>query len=159
MKAEAAPAADPAPPKKRKLLLPLVATVLLGAAGFASTYLGLWTPSALLGSHEADAVEPEAPKTAFVTLPPIQVSLVSGRHSVLLIAAVLETEDSAVEAVTAQLPRVQDTFNSFLSGIDPEAFDKRGVLDIIKYELTARAREALPDLPVSDLLITEFRLK
>ncbi|AUH64506.1 flagellar basal body-associated FliL family protein [Paracoccus zhejiangensis] len=162
MQAEAAQAVEPAKGRKR-LLLPLIATVVLAGAGFGSTFMDFWSPLALIApGPEAAAKKEEEPAdraVAFVAVPPIELTLAGGSHSVLGLATVIETEAGAVEAITALLPRVLDGFNGFLSGVDPLAFDKRGVLDIIKYELTARAREALPDLPVTDLLITEFRLK
>lgn len=158
MQPEAAQLVEPVKSRKR-VLLPLVATVVLAAAGFGSTYLGFWSPRALIGSAGAPAAEAAAPLTAFVTVPPIELTLAGGSHSVLVLATMIETDTGAIAAIEGLLPRVLDRFNAFLSGVDPRAFDKRGVLEIIKYELTARAREALPDLPVTDLLITEFRLK
>lgn len=164
MQAEAAQTVEPGKPGRKRLLLPLVAALVLAVGGFASTYLGLWSPLGLFAASpeaEAEAEEeaPVDPTLAFVAVPPIELTLAGGSHSVLGLTTVIETEAGAVEAITALLPRVLDSFNGFLSGVDPLAFDKRGVLDIIKHELTVRARGALPDLPVKDLLITEFRLK
>ena len=164
MQAEAAQTVEPGKPGRKRLLLPLVAALVLAVGGFASTYLGLWSPLGLCAASpeaEAEAEEeaPVDPTLAFVAVPPIELTLAGGSHSVLGLTTVIETEAGAVEAITALLPRVLDSFNGFLSGVDPLAFDKRGVLDIIKHELTVRARGALPDLPVKDLLITEFRLK
>lgn len=166
MQAEAAQIVEPGKPGRKRLLLPLIAALVLAVAGFASTFLGLWSPLGLFASSpeneseaEAEAEEPVDPTVAFVAVPPIELTLAGGSHSVLGLMTVIETEAGAVDAVTVLLPRVLDSFNGFLSGVDPQAFDKRGVMDIIKYELTVRAREALPDLPVKDLLITEFKLQ
>lgn len=42
-------AAAPEKPRGKKgLLIPLVATLVLGGAGFASSYLGFWSPSGML---------------------------------------------------------------------------------------------------------------
>ena len=57
------------------------------------------------------------------------------------------------------MPRILDTFTGFLSGIDPAAYDKRGVLEIIRAELLARTRYVLGETAAKDLLITEFRFK
>lgn len=164
MQAEAAQIVEAGKPGRKRLLLPLVAAVVLAVGGFASSFLGFWSPLGLFAASpeaetEAEAEKPVDPTLAFVAVPPIELTLTGGSHSVLGLTTVIETQAGAVEAITALLPRVLDSFNGFLSGVDPQAFDKRGVLDIIKYELTARAREALPDLPVKDLLITEFKLK
>lgn len=158
MQAEATQSAEPGKSRKRALL-PLLAALALGAAGFGSTYLGLWSPRDLIRLVQGGDTGSGAAQVAFVALPPIELTLTGGRHRILGLAAMIETEAGATGKITALLPRVSDSFNAFLSGIDPQAFDKRGVLEIIKYELTARARETLPGLPVNDLLITEFRLK
>ena len=57
------------------------------------------------------------------------------------------------------LMRVSDSFTTFLAGIDPAAYDKRGVLEVIRAELVTRARMVLGEAPVKDILITEFRFK
>ncbi len=57
------------------------------------------------------------------------------------------------------MPRVSDAFTTFLSDVDPSAYDKRGVLEIIRTELVGRTRLVLGDEAVKDLLITEFRFK
>ncbi len=37
-------------PRKKGMLIPIAATLILGGAGFASTYLGLWSPAAMLSA-------------------------------------------------------------------------------------------------------------
>lgn len=159
MQAEAVPNIETEARPRKKILLPLVAALALGAGGFASTFMGLWTPEALLSAGMPKTSEAIDKTTAFVSIPPIEVSLPGGRYRTLLLSATIETEKTAEEQITKLLPRIADIFNGFLADIDPAAFDKRGVLEIIKYELTARAAEALSGLPIADVLITEFRLK
>ncbi|TRW95514.1 flagellar basal body protein FliL [Paracoccus sp. M683] len=158
MQAEAATNVE-TEPGRRRLLLPLIAAVALGGAGFGSTYLGLWAPLDMVMKSPGKAVASKDEAAVFVAVPPIELSLAGGRHRTLVLSATIETDEAAEQQIEALLPRVVDSFNGFLSDIDPAAFDKRGVLEIIKYELTARAGEALPGLTVNDLLITEFRLK
>lgn len=157
MQAEAAESIEETGGKKR-LLLPLLLTIALGGAGFASTYLGFWSPLSLV-SKDKSAPAAHTEEVAFVDVPTIELTLPGGRHRTLVLQSKIETVPGAEEEIEKLLPRVSDAFNGFLSGVDPVAFDKRGVLEIIKYELTSRATETLTDLPVNDLLITEFRLK
>ncbi|VDS08058.1 flagellar basal body-associated protein FliL [Paracoccus haematequi] len=147
------------PPEKasgKKKLVPILAAVLLAGGGFASTYLGLWSPMALLAAKEE---APVLPSTVFVTVPTVDLIIPGGSGRNLVLSASLET-DSAHQAEVAHLmPRVSDAFTSFLSGIDPAAYDKRGVLEIIRAELLTRTRYVLGESAIKDLLITEFRFK
>ena len=68
-----------------------------------------------------------------------------------------ETLDQA--QIAHLMPRILDAFTAFLSGIDPAAYDKRGVLEIIRAELLTRSRYVLGTDALKDLLITEFRFK
>lgn len=147
--------ADPPKASGRKLI-PLLAAVLLAGGGFASTYLGLWSPAALLTAKE-DA--PALSTIVFVTLPVIELNIPGGAGRSLVLGASLETDAIHKAAITQMMPRILDTFTGFLADIDPGAYDKRGVLDIIRAELLARARYVLGEAAVKDLLITEFRFK
>lgn len=147
------------PPAKgsgKKRILMLMLPVLLAGGGFASTYLGLWSPAAML-APKAEA--PTAPAVIFVTVPSIQLTIPGGSGRQIVVSASIET-DSAHQAEVAHLmPRILDAFTGFLSGIDPAAYDKRGVLEIIRAELVTRSRYVLGTEAVKDLLITEFRFK
>ena len=146
----------PAKPSGKKKLIPILAALLLGGGGFASTYLGLWSPTAMLAPKKE---APAAPTVIFVTVPTIELLIPGGSGRSLILAASLET-DSAHQAEVAHLmPRILDAFTGFLSGIDSAAYDKRGVLEIIRAELLARTRYVLGETAVKDLLITEFRFK
>lgn len=147
------------PPEKasgKKKLIPILAAVLLGGGGFASTYLGLWSPAALLTPKEE---APALPATVFVPIPVIDLTIPGGTGQSLVLAASIETDSAHKPAVMHLMPRVLDAFNAFLSGIDPAAYDKRGVLEIIRAELVTRTRYVLGNEAVKDLLITEFRFK
>jgi flagellar FliL protein len=150
-------AADPpAKASGKKKLIPILAALAFAGGGFASTYLGLWSPAAIMASKEE---APKAPAVVFVTVPTVDLIIPGGSGQSLVLAASLET-DSAHQAEVAHLmPRVSDAFTSFLSGIDPAAYDKRGVLEIIRAELLARTRYVLGEDAIKDLLITEFRFK
>lgn len=151
-----APAAKP----KRRRMLMLALPLLTAGAGAASTYFGYWSPLALVGMGTAEASHaPEKSVVAFVDLPPINVTLPGPQPRMLHLAIKLETDEAAREALEHLLPRVSDAFNTFLTGVAPQAFDRRGILEVIRDELTARARTAVgKDIPVS-VLVTEFALK
>lgn len=74
-------------------------------------------------------------------------------------SASIETDEGHAETVKLLMPRVLDIFTTFLSSVDPAAYSKRGVLEIIRAELITRTRYVLGEEPVRDLLITEFRFK
>lgn len=148
-----------AAPKKKGLLLPLALTLVLGGAGFASSYLGYWSPLALLSPAEATEHPPEGPIVEFVEVPRVQIVLSVTPPRMLNLSAVIETENTDAGEVRHLMPRVSDTFNTFLSEIDPAAFDKRGVLEIVRSELVTRTRLVVGEKPVRDVLITEFRLQ
>ena len=152
-------ASTEAPAKKRGLLLPVALVSLAAAAGFGTSYAGLWSPFDL-PSHSAEAKSHDPAALAdFAAVPPVQLSLTGTRARTLMLSAMIETEPGKLSDVEHLMPRVSDAFNGFLSEIDPAAFDKRGVLEIIRAELLNRTRFVVGENVVRDILITEFRLK
>lgn len=149
-------AAEP-PERKRGILIPLIAAVILGGGGFASTFLGFWSPAGLF----QPAPQKTAPddSVAFVDIPAIEMTMPGTRARSVILAASLEVAAADRGAVESLMPRILDAMNGFLSEVDPGAYDKRGVLEIIRAELTTRIRNVLGDTAVKDLLITEFRIK
>lgn len=148
-----------APPRKKKTLVLAAAVLLLGGGGFASTYLGLWSPASLLGGGSDHAAEAPVSQVVFVDVPPIRLNIPGSRGRELVLSASIETDESHRAEVEHLMPRVLDAFTGFLSGIDPNAYDKRGVLEIIRAELVTRSRYVLGEEPVKDLLITEFFIR
>ncbi|SNR54565.1 flagellar basal body protein FliL [Paracoccus sediminis] len=146
----------PAKPSGKKKLIPILAALVLAGGGFASTYLGLWSPAALMAPKEDASA---APAVIFVTVPPIELNIPGGSGRQLVVSASIETDSAHQAEVTHLMPRILDAFTGFLSGIDPAAYDKRGVLEIIRAELVTRSRYVLGADAVKDLLITEFRFR
>lgn len=148
------------PAKKKGMLLPILLVAALGGGGFASTYLGLWSPAGLLAGGGAEKPVAEvAPQVDFVDVPQIRLSIPANPPRVLTLAAKIETDAASRAQVEHLMPRVTDAFNAFLSEIDPAAFGRRGVLEIVRAELATRSRYVLGDAAVKDLLITEFMLQ
>lgn len=156
---EVAEQQEPAKKKKgKKLLMPLLA-IILGGAGFCSTYLGLLP--GLSDKSEAKPAKQEAVKhdVEFVDIPTIELPIPGARHRVVILSAAIETDALHKSQVEQLMPRVQDAFTSFMSNVDATAYEKRGVLEILRSELVTRTRYVLGEEPVKDLLITEFRFK
>ncbi|WP_410216415.1 flagellar basal body-associated protein FliL [Paracoccus sp. (in: a-proteobacteria)] len=145
-------------PGKKKMLVPLLAALVVGGGGFASTYLGVWSPSQMLSGPAPKAAH-AVPAVEFVDIPTIEILVPGGRTRSLIVSAAIETDSAHKAEILHLMPRVSDAFTTFLSGVDPAAYDKRGVLEVIRAELVTRTRFVLGEGPVKDLLITEFRFK
>lgn len=150
--------ADEQPPARRgrsKLLL-AGAVLIAGFGGFAASYLGYVSPTALMASDKA--AEAHGPAPGYVDVPRIMLPL-AGRNRQLVLSIKLETTAEQVAGIEQQMPRILDSFNSFLSDIDPGAFDRRGVLEIVRAELQARVDMLLGEPRVGNVLITEFAIQ
>lgn len=155
-------AANPeAPPKGGlKKLLPLILAVVMLGGGFASTFLGFWSPMALLQpAPQEEAHAPALPQVQFVDLPQIVLTLSGPQLRMLVMTVQIESDAAHRAEVEHLIPRLSDAFNSFLADIDPTAFEKRGILDIVRDELATRAVFVLGKDAFSDILITEFRIQ
>ena len=142
-----------------RILLPLGLALVLGGAGFATTWLGFWSPVSLFAAKE-QAVEAEAaPAVAFVDIPQIVLTLAGPGTRTLVMTVKIETDQSHRAEVEHLTPRLLDSFNSFLADIDRAAFEKRGILDIVRDELATRAVFVLGKEAFTDVLITEFRIQ
>lgn len=157
-------AADAAPAPKKgglKKLMPLILAVVMLGAGFGSTFMGFWSPMSLLkpADHAPAEDEAAAPVAQFVSLPQIVLTLPGPQMRTLVMAVQIETDPPHRADVEHLVPRLSDAFNSFLADIAPAAFEKRGILDIVRDELATRAVFVLGDKAFSDILITEFRIQ
>ena len=143
----------------RRILLPLGLVVILTGGGFASTFLGFWSPMALFAAKEEHPPEAQAPTVEFVDIPQIVLTIAGPRSRFLIMTVKIETDQPHRAEVEHLVPRILDSFNSFLSDVDPSAFEKRGMLDIIRDELATRAAFVLGKDAFADILITEFRIQ
>lgn len=151
----------PAPRRGRKLLLMAALPLLLAAGGFASSYLGYWSPLDLVGLGDPAPAHPAPgePATAFVDVPAINITLPDARPRQLHLVVKLEVEAGEAATVERLLPRVMDAFNTFVTGIAPEAFERRGILEIMREELRTRVQLALKTGAPVEVLIMEFAVK
>lgn len=141
-----------------RILLPLGLALALGGAGFASTWLGFWSPTALLAAKEKEKPA-TLPQVDFVGIPQIVLSLAGPRPRILVMTVKIETDPTHRPEVEHLVPRLLDSFNSFLADVDPSAFERRGILDILRDELATRAVFVLGKEAFTDVLITEFRIQ
>ena len=116
----------------RRILLPLGLVVIMTGGGFASTFLGFWSPMAFFAAKEEHPPEAQAPTVEFVDIPQIVLTLAGPRSRMLIMTVKIETDQTHRAEVEHLVPRILDSFNSFLSNVDPSAFEKRGMLDIIR---------------------------
>ncbi|MFD1796708.1 flagellar basal body protein FliL [Paracoccus aurantiacus] len=150
-------AIDEVPARRGRGRLALIALVLsAGICGFAASYMGFVSPLAMF-SKDAGHSEP-LPEIGFVDVPRIVVPM-PGRNRQLMMSIKLEVAPQDAAQVQLLMPRIADSFTGFLSDIDPAAMDRRGVLEIIRAELTTRAQIVLGDGIVKEVLITEFAIQ
>lgn len=143
-----------------RILLPLGLALALGGGGFASTWLGFWSPTALLAAKKPEEAKSETmPQVDFVGIPQIVLTLAGPRPRLLVMTVKIETDQVHKPEVEHLIPRLLDSFNSFLADVDPAAFERRGILDIIRDELATRAVFVLGKAAFTDVLITEFRIQ
>lgn len=156
--------ADPpvaaAPRSRLGRLVPMLLPVIALAAGFASSFMGFWSPLALFsaGGHAAEE-QPAGAGVAFVDVPRIILSIPGERAQTLAMTVMIEVAPADRAQALALMPRILDSYNGFLSEIDAAAFSRRGILEIVRAELATRTRFVLGDKAVRDLLITEFRIQ
>ena len=146
----------PAARGRRRWLLPLALCIVAGGAGFTPTWLGLWSPLALIEGVGAPAGESAARLPAFIEVPPLVLSIPGPHPRRLRLGITLEVQERNRAAVTHLLPRVNDVATGFLTGIAPEAYDRRGILEVIRAELTTRISQATGPGKIDDVLLTEF---
>ena len=142
-----------------KRMLPIMLPVVALIAGGATTFMGLWSPMALIGGGAPEVEAHAASAVVFLDVPRIVLTVPGGGGRSVVMTTMIDIDPAQVAQAKALMPRVTDAFNTFLTDIDPSAFDRRGILEIIRAELATRARFVLGETTVRDLLITEFRIQ
>lgn len=147
------------PPKRslKPLLISALLALLLGGGGFYAASHGL-VPG-LGTAKDAESGSPELPPMAFVSVPPLIVSLgevEDQRH--LRFVSQLEVAPARRDAVEALLPRIADVMNGYLRAVDSKTLEDRAGLVRIRAQLLRRIQLVSGEGAVRDLLITEFVL-
>jgi flagellar protein FliL len=142
---------------KKPMILGLFLALMLGGAGFYSTWSGM-----ILGESAeiADGVEvAPLPDIAFVPVESLLISLGPGeadRH--LRFTSQLEVAAPYADEVAHLLPRIVDVMNGYLRAIDTRQFDDPAALMRMRAQLLRRIQIVTGDGRVRDLLVTEFVL-
>jgi flagellar protein FliL len=145
-----------ASPKKKlplKLIIMVAAGVLvLGGGGGAAWYM--------FSHHEAKPKEVVAKPAVFVDVPEVLVNLSntgSDRTQYLKVKVVLELQDDKLkEQITPVMPRVMDTFQTYLRELRPTDLEGSAGLYRLKEELTRRVNAAIAPNKITAVLFKEI---
>lgn len=133
-----------------------VAILAMVSLAFLSTFFGYWSPHDIVKKNEVSQVNSPYPDVEIVALPQLAILLPGPELKTLIIGISLEITLGNREHVEHLTPRLLDAFRSLISEIEPFAFEKVGILDAIRDELSVRATYILGDQVIKDILITEF---
>jgi len=145
-------------PAKKKLplkhiIIGVVALLIVGGGG----YFGY---SMLFGHKEAKAAVPVVKPAVFVEVPEILVNLSnsgSDRTQYLKVKMTLELPDALlIPQVTPLMPRITDTFQTYLRELRPSDLDGSAGLYRLKEELTRRVNATLSPTRVNAVLFKEI---
>jgi flagellar FliL protein len=156
--AEAPEGAEAAPAPKRKLPLKLMAIIGAGVVLVAAVGIGAYF---LFGGVKQTQAAPVPVKPAvFIDLPEVLVNLSntgSDRTQYLKVKIVLELSDQLlVQQITPVMPRVMDTFQTYLRELRPTDLDGSAGLYRLKEELTRRVNVAIAPNKVNAVLFKEI---
>jgi flagellar protein FliL len=151
------PPAD-AKPKKFRLPIKKILFQTLGVVGFGAASYGGWTYVA--SHHDSRDQAPVAKPAVFVDLPEVLVNLSntgSDRTQYLKVRVVLELPDQMLMAqIQPVMPRVLDTFQTYLRELRPTDLDGSSGLYRLKEELTRRVNAAIAPNKVTAVLFKEI---
>jgi len=144
---------------KRKLPLKLILIAAGGLIGLAGTgWAGYHFMFA--GKSEAATATNQIKPAVFVDMPEVLVNLsgASGeRTQYLKVKVVLELPDQALEAQIAPvMPRLTDTFQTYLRELRPTDLDGSAGLYRLKEELTRRVNAAIAPSRINAVLFKEI---
>jgi flagellar FliL protein len=149
-------AAKPAPapnPKRKLIIIAAAALLVLGGGGGAAFFM--FKPKA---KPVAAAPAPKPP--AFLDLPDTLVNLATtggDRPQYLKVKIVLELPDQTmVQQVQPVMPRVMDSFQTYLRELRPTDLDGSAGLYRLKEELTRRVNYAIAPNRVNAVLFKEI---
>src|ERR1700692_3736963 len=153
--AEAAEAPVAAAPKSKLKLIIAAAAVLVIVGGGATWFFLL--------RHHGEEMHAEAPAPKppiFVDVPDLLVNLVGSpgeRVQYLKVKVVLEVkEEKQIEAIKPTMPRITDTFQTYLRELRPADLNGSAGLFRLKEELTRRVNAAISPGQVNAVLFKEI---
>ena len=161
-KTDSPPAEEAAPEEEKKpkaglplkkIIIAAVGVVAIGGAGFGGyKFMGR--------GHDTHDAAPMVKPAVFVDLPEVLVNLSnngSERTQYLKVKVVLELPDQLLMAqIQPVMPRVLDTFQTYLRELRPSDLDGSSGLYRLKEELTRRVNAAIAPNKVSAVLFKEI---
>ncbi|HLH93690.1 MAG TPA: flagellar basal body-associated FliL family protein [Xanthobacteraceae bacterium] len=155
----AADGGEVAQPKRKlplKLIIMAAAGLLVVGGGGAAAYLFLLSG----GTKNAAATSAPTKPPAYVDVPEVLVNLSnvgSDRTQYLKVKIVLEIPDAALAPQIEQtMPRVMDTFQTYLRELRPTDLDGSAGLYRLKEELTRRVNTAIAPSRITAVLFKEI---
>jgi flagellar protein FliL len=149
--------AEPAAPK---LKLPLRLIAMIAGGVVLAGGLGTGGYMLLGGSHESRAAPGVVKPAVFVDLPEVLVNLSntgSDRTQYLKVKVVLELSDALLmQQIQPIMPRIMDTFQTYLRELRPTDLDGSAGLYRLKEELTRRVNTAIAPNKVNTVLFKEI---
>jgi len=140
-------------PPLKKIVIAAVAIAVVSAAGFGAFEI-------VFASRAGHDAAPAAKPAVFVDLPEVLVNLSNtgnDRTQYLKVSVVLELPDQALMAqIKPVMPRVLDTFQTYLRELRPSDLDGSSGLYRLKEELTRRVNAAIAPNKVSAVLFKEI---
>ena len=150
----ASPAKRKLPKLPSKLLLMVIAGIVVVGGGGVGAYFAFSAPKEV--KPAANVVKPPA----FVDLPEVLVNLSSAgsdRTQYLKIKVVLELSDQALmQQIQPVMPRLMDTFQTYLRELRPTDLDGSAGLYRLKEELTRRVNASIAPNKVNAVLFKEI---
>jgi flagellar FliL protein len=158
---EPAPEAAPEDEPKKARRLPQLKTILFAVFGLAVLGGGGFGGYKFLFAHgDTHDVAPAAKPSVFVDLPEVLVNLSNtgaDRTQYLKVQVVLELPDQQLmQQIQPVMPRVLDTFQTYLRELRPSDLDGSSGLYRLKEELTRRVNAAIAPNKVSAVLFKEI---
>jgi flagellar protein FliL len=137
----------------KKIIIATVGVVLLGGGSFGAYKF-------LFSHHETHEAAPMVKPAVFVDLPEVLVNLSNTgaeRTQYLKVKVVLELPDQLLmQQIQPVMPRVLDTFQTYLRELRPTDLDGSSGLYRLKEELTRRVNAAIAPNKVSAVLFKEI---
>lgn len=141
--------------KKRHWLLLALLLAAVGASGFSITYFDVFK----LHEVRAPSAVDDRQAVSFIAVPPITVPIGGKGEKHVLLAFSVEVARGDDPSVHHYLPKIIDTATVFLAGIAPEAYARRGIMEILRDELKNRFNMVLEEDLVRNVLLTEFAFR
>jgi flagellar protein FliL len=148
---------------KSKLKLPSLKIMIIAAAALVLVGGGVGGYFVFAGKKEAaeqKAAAPPVKPVAFLDLPDVLVNLASPggeRTQYLKLKIVLEVPDQMmVQQIQPVLPRVMDTFQTYLRELRPSDLEGSAGLYRLKEELTRRVNAAIEPARINAVLFKEI---